>query len=74
MSEHPKISINLLPEHIKALRAIAADDGEKALSVVVRGIIRTAAQQRGLWPAQTSQKTQNNSGFTKRGNENGSEA
>jgi hypothetical protein len=55
MTEHPKISVNLLQAHVEALRAMAALEGEKALSVVVRGLIREAAEQRGLWPPPPNQ-------------------
>jgi hypothetical protein len=58
MSEYPKITVKLLPAHVAALRAMATLEGESALSVVVRGIIREAAQKRGLWPPQPNQETQ----------------
>jgi len=49
MPEHSKITVNLHQAHIEALRAMAELEGEKSISVIVRGLIREAAQQRGLW-------------------------
>lgn len=43
------LNIRVQTEHKKALRALARLEGE-TMSVVLRRLIRQAAQERGVWP------------------------
>jgi DNA-binding FadR family transcriptional regulator len=50
MESREKLGIKVLPQHKRALEAIAQADGEP-VSVVMRRLIRAEAERRGLWPA-----------------------
>ena len=43
------LNLKILPEHKKALRALAWREGE-AMSVVLRRLIKKAGKENGVWP------------------------
>jgi hypothetical protein len=54
MSKLAQITFNVLPTHKAAIEQIARAEGEP-VSVVLRQLIREAARERGLWPADDRQ-------------------
>lgn len=49
MSERARLSVLVLPEHLRAATEPARQQGE-SMAATVRGLIRDEARRRGLWP------------------------
>ncbi len=51
MEKTERLSVKVLPEHKQAVEEMARAEGE-AVATVVRRLIKSEAQRRGLWPSQ----------------------